>query len=165
MRKLLLRAQGGVREPTEAASGKLCWDDPVNGIMTENNPQPTGEAYRFILENIDSVPHLEALMLLWNSRPRAWTTAELATRLYVPLDKVAAMLSDLERLGAIAESTGSATGYSYVSRSPEQDAMMRQVDEAYRRDLVRISTMIHAKAPSAVREFARAFRWKKEQDG
>jgi hypothetical protein len=42
--------------------------------------------------------------------------------------------------------------------------MMLQVDAAYRRDLVRISTMIHAKASSAVREFARAFRLKKERD-
>jgi hypothetical protein len=54
--------------------------------------------------------------------------------------------------------------YSYFSRSKEQDEMMLLVDNAYRRDLVRISTMIHSKASSSIREFARAFRFKRGQD-
>jgi len=44
------------------------------------------------------------------------------------------------------------------------DALMLQVEVAYRNELIRISRMIHAKAPAAVREFARAFRFKKERD-
>jgi hypothetical protein len=54
--------------------------------------------------------------------------------------------------------------YAYFPLSDEQNEMMRVVDSAYRRDLVRISTMIHSKASPAVREFARAFRFKKERD-
>ena len=41
---------------------------------------------------------------------------------------------------------------------------MREVDFAYRRDLVRISTLIHDKASSPIREFARAFRIRKDKD-
>ena len=41
--------------------------------MIDLNPQPEMNAYEFILENIDSVPQLEALVLLWNSRPVAWS--------------------------------------------------------------------------------------------
>ena len=136
-----------------------------HGVMTENDPQSKDEAYKFILEHIDSVPHLEALMLLWNARPATWTISELAARLYIPKEEVSAVLADLMRLGLIAESGETQGRFSYSSKSPDQDAMMHQVDETYRRDLVRISTMIHSKASSAVREFARAFRWKKEQDG
>jgi hypothetical protein len=132
-------------------------------VMTEN-PLPGMDAYDFILQHIDSVPHLEALMLLWNSRPVGWTSEELATRLYIPSEKVGDLLRDLVRRRWITESHSLPVRYSYFPGSEDQDEMMRQVDAAYRRDLVRISTMIHSKASSAVREFARAFRFKKERD-
>ncbi|MCU1251268.1 MAG: hypothetical protein JWQ49_4297 [Edaphobacter sp.] len=45
----------------------------------------------------------------------------------------------------IAESCTEPPRYSYVSKTVEQDELMRMVDTAYRQDLVRISTMIHAK--------------------
>ncbi|MGH9587915.1 MAG: hypothetical protein ACRD3F_13255 [Acidobacteriaceae bacterium] len=120
--------------------------------------------YEFILENIDSVPHLEALVLLWNSRPVGWTTEELASRLYIPAEKVDSLLADLVRLQFLAKTTSSPAKFSYNPRSEEQNEMMRLVDSAYRRDLVRISTMIHSKTSPSVREFARAFRIKKERD-
>ena len=56
------------------------------------------EALQFIAENIDSVPHLEALILLWNSRPVSWNLAELASRLYVTPERVHEILNDLMRL-------------------------------------------------------------------
>lgn len=132
--------------------------------MSEVNPQPEMNAYEFILENIDSVPHLEALVLLWNSRPVAWTCEELASRLYIPEEKVSSLLADLVRLQLIAKTAGPPPKYSYFPRSEEQSEMMRLVDIAYRRDLVRISTMIHSKTSPSVREFARAFRFKKDRD-
>lgn len=121
-------------------------------------------AHEFVLENIDSVPQLEALILLWNSRPVWWTCEELASRLYVPFDRVMGLLRDLVRLQLVVESGTEPSKFSYYSRSKDQDAMMLLVDDAYRRDLVRISTMLHEKASPAVRDFARAFRFKKEQD-
>jgi hypothetical protein len=129
--------------------------------MKEANPQPEMNAYEFILENIDSVPHLEALVLLWNSRPVGWTADELASRLYIPAENVVNLLTDLVRLQLIAKTSGAPAKFSYHPRSEDQDEMMRLVDSAYRRDLVRISTMIHSKASPSVREFARAFRIKK----
>ncbi len=119
------------------------------------------DPYEFILEKVDTVPHLEALMLLWNSRPVGWTCAELGSRLYIPLDKVGDLLRDLVRIQLIAESPTEPPRYSYVAKNSEQDDLMRMVDSAYRQDLVRISTMIHAKASPGVREFARAFLFKK----
>ena len=132
--------------------------------MTDQNPQNRMDAYEFILKNIDSVPHLEALILLWNSRPVAWTRDELASRLYIAKEKVTDLLRDLVRLHLVAESRTSPAKYSYFSGSNEQDGLMQQLDAAYRQDLVRISTMIHSKASSPIREFARAFRFKKEQE-
>lgn len=132
--------------------------------MVEVNPHPEMNVYEFILEKIDSVPHLEALVLLWNSRPVGWICEELASRLYIPVEKVDSLLADLVRLQLITKSTTEPAKFSYNQRSQNQDEMMRLLDAAYRRDLVRISTMIHSKASPSVREFARAFRIKKDRD-
>lgn len=132
--------------------------------MEEKNRQPGIDVYKFILEKMDSVPHLEALMLLWNSRPVGWTCEELASRLYVPSEKVNDLLRDLVRLQLVKRSDVSPLKYSYFSRSEEQDELMSRIDAAYRRDLVRISTMIHSNTSSSVREFARAFRFKKDRN-
>ncbi|HEY1767526.1 MAG TPA: hypothetical protein VGG26_07715 [Terracidiphilus sp.] len=132
--------------------------------MTDHNPRSPRDVYEFILKNVDSVPHLEAIILLWNSRPVAWNPEELATRLYIAPEKVLALLRDLVRLQLITETAGSPPKFSYFARSQEQDELMGSLDAAYRRELVRISTMIHSKASSSVLEFARAFRLKKERD-
>lgn len=50
--------------------------------MTEQVPS-IQDADKFILDEIDSVPHLEALLLLWNNRPKQWTSREIADALYV----------------------------------------------------------------------------------
>jgi hypothetical protein len=132
--------------------------------MTKQNQQPMPDVYDFILANIDSVPHLEALVLLWNSRPAGWSCEDLAGRLYIATDKVKVLLRDLLRLQLVAESPEAPQTFSYFARSSEQDEMMLRVDAAYRHELVRISTMIHSKTSSSVLEFARAFRLKKERD-
>jgi len=131
--------------------------------LTEKDPTRT-DPYEFILEYIDSVPHLEALMLFWNSRPVGWTCEEMASRLYVPIEKVVAILRDLVRLQVVQELPATPAKFSYLPSSDEQNDLMRRIDEAHRRDLVRISTMVHSKASSPVREFARAFRLRKDRD-
>jgi hypothetical protein len=122
------------------------------------------DPYEFIDQQIDSVPHLEALILLWNSRPVGWTAEELSSRLYLPPERAAEVRRDLQRLEIAQEIPGTPPKYSYFPRSNEQDELLHQIDVAYRRDLVRISTMIHEKASSPIREFARAFRIRKDKE-
>lgn len=118
----------------------------------------------FIAEQIDTVPHLEALMILWNSRPKEWTVPEMAKALYISDDAARTLLQDLSRRDLAVQMSAPVETYSYQSISEEQDALLRSVDAIYRREVVRISTIIHAKAPSSVREFARAFRFIKEKE-
>ncbi len=122
------------------------------------------DVYEYILEKIDAVPHLEAVILLWNSRPVGWTPEELASRLYLPADKVIEILNELLRQQLVQQIPAPTPKYSYLPRNEEQDEWMYKVDNAYRRELVRISTMLHSKASPSVREFARAFRFKKERE-
>ena len=85
-------------------------------------------------------------MLLWNSRPVVWTCAELGTRIYIAPEKLGELLRDLVRMQLIAESSAEPPRFSYVPRTSEQDELMGMLDTGHRHDLVRISTMIHAKA-------------------
>lgn len=122
------------------------------------------DVYDYILDKIDAVPHLEAIILLWNSRPVAWMAEELASRLYLSNEKATAILNDLARQQLVQQISGSTPKYSYLPRNEEQDEWMFKVDAAYRRELVRISTMLHSKASPSIREFARAFRIKKDRE-
>lgn len=130
--------------------------------MPEQGPKT--DVYDYIFENIDSVPHLEAVILLWNSRPVGWSAEELASRLYVPTERTGEILQDLMRQQLVQQTAGSPPRFSYLPHSDEQNEWMIRVDTAYRREIVRISTMLHSKASPSVREFARAFRFKKDRD-
>lgn len=126
--------------------------------------QTEARVNQFIFDEIDTVPHLEALLLIWNSRPQPWTAENLASRLYISQEKVMRLLGDLINRSFISKVTTQPEGYRYESSSLDQDELLADVDAAYRREVVRISTMIHAKPSASVREFARAFRLKKERE-
>ncbi len=55
----------------------------------------------FILENIDSIAELEALLPLYRERAQTWDDAAIAKRLYVNSDIVRTILAKLERLNLI----------------------------------------------------------------
>jgi hypothetical protein len=126
--------------------------------MEEKNPLRF-DVDRFILDEIDSVPHLEALLLLWNTRPRRWANEELARSLYIPTDRTRQIIRDLQQRDLIVCESDS----SFYSASEARDQLIAAVDHTWRRELVRLSNMIHSKASPAVREFARAFRFKKDK--
>jgi hypothetical protein len=123
----------------------------------------TKQVDQFILDYIDTVPHLEALLLAWNSRPKAWSVSDMAKSLYVPHELADNILRDLSQKNLLSQ-TSDASGDLYQYEPGDQDHLVAQVDFAYRRELIRISRMIHAKAPAALRDFARAFRFTKEKD-
>jgi len=131
--------------------------------MTERT-QGQSEVDRFILDRIESVPHLEALLLVWCNRPKVWTVGELAERLYVEPKIVGVILDDLVRSQLLSANSGRPPHYGYESRSEQQDHLMQAVQETYRLELVRISNLIHSKPSAAMREFARAFRFTKERE-
>lgn len=123
----------------------------------DENPRRV-EVDHLILDEIDSVPHIEALLILWNNRPRTCAVEELAGLLFLPQDRTRQILEDLQQRALIVSGE---TGSSYNSAYP-RDHLMADVDRIWRRELVRVSNMIHSKASPAVREFARAFRFKKD---
>ena len=126
-----------------------------------NEGSSTPDVDRFVVDFIDSVPHLEALLLLWRSRPRRWSIAELASALYLQSRKADAIANELVRAG-LASATSD--GLGYVGDNAEQDQLISAVDETYRRETVRLSTMLHARGSRALRDFAESFQLKKKKE-
>ena len=121
----------------------------------------TDELLEFIARRIDSVPHLEALLLFWENPEAVWTSAEIAARVYVSRDTARAVLQDLARHGFIVSTAEDS--YRYQQGWDEAQILPRVAD-AYRRHLVQVAELIHAKAGStSVHEFARAFKFKQKE--
>ena len=119
---------------------------------------------QFIMDEIDSVPHLEALLLLWRSAPQQFSAAQIAEQLYIHPGQAAGIAEDLHRRGLIAREHASAAGFFYDMHSEERNRLIEAVDASYRRELIRISGIIHSKASPGVRAFANAFRFRKDKD-
>lgn len=117
----------------------------------------------FLRDYIDTVPHLEAFLLLWNSRPRPWSVKDMAEGLFVTPETAKRILDDLLYQQLIAGVSSRNETYQYKS-DPERDELVALVDATYRRELIRVSTLIHSKPSAAIREFARAFRLKKDRE-
>ena len=127
-----------------------------------NAPDISERVLKFIANKIHTVPELEALLLLWQEPNRLWRVQEVAQRLYVPEDSAAAILRALHNR-QLASVEGDHTHYRYSSAWDDSGTLMSEVAETYRHNLVRVATLIHSGASSAVREFARAFTLKKER--
>ncbi len=130
--------------------------------MAEDTPD-RAEVDRFILDHIDSVPHLEGLLLLWRDGSKPWTAEHVSKRLWIGCEDARSLLQDLVRERLVIVIAGEEEQYRYQSE-PSNDRLIQAVADSYRADIIRISTMIHGKPSSAVRAFARAFRFTKEQE-
>ena len=117
----------------------------------------------FILRRIDSVPHLEALLLIWEKPEVQWTDDEIARRVYVGRDKARAILQDIARRGFIVPVNAAADAYRYEP-GWDQAQIMSRVADTYRQHLVHVASLIHSNtATGAVAEFARAFEFKQKE--
>ncbi len=104
---------------------------------------------------------MEALLLLWDNKPRAWSEPEIAARLFISPERAGELMRDLIEEGFAALDAHS---YRYRSASKPRDRLVEAAASAYRRELVRISTLIHSKANPSARAFARAFRFGKKKE-
>lgn len=117
---------------------------------------------RFLAEKIDDVPQLEALLLLWENSTRSWSCEEIAARIYVRSAVCMSTLQALVRRDLVTLDESSQR-YQYNRAWDEDGSRMSEIAITYRRQLVQVTRFIHSRAPSSVREFARAFDFKKER--
>ena len=127
------------------------------------SPEIPARVLQFLAERIDTVPQLEAVLLLWQDPQRLWSEEELAGRIYVGRPVAAAILQALQRQQLVTAEPSSVARYRYNPQWDPTGEVMPEVAAAYRRHLVPLATFIHSRASTAVREFARAFDLKKDR--
>lgn len=120
------------------------------------------EIDRFIREEIETVPQLEALLLFWRRSPSHWTCHDLAEALYVSPVVAEQVLLHLVSRHWIVEVPAHTGHFSLIRDAPEKEALLAALDTIYRQDLLRISRMIHENSSPGLRDFARSFRIKKD---
>ena len=127
------------------------------------SPEIPARVLQFLAERIDTVPQLEALLLLWENPQQLWSEEQLAGRIYVGRQVAATILHGLQRQQLVTADPESAVRYRYNPQWDPSGEIMPEVAAAYRSHLVPLATFIHSRASTAVREFARAFDLKKDR--
>lgn len=118
---------------------------------------------RFIFEKIDSVAEMEALLLLRSNLETLWSVVMLAKRLYITEEQTAKILDHLCLEGLLTNCSDEHPGYRYQPKSLELQNSVDRVAEIYKKHLVPISNLIHSKPRARVKEFADAFRLRKDK--
>lgn len=129
-------------------------------------PAITEDIRRFVLTSIPSVPHLEALLLLRGGTGEAWSTAQLAERLYIAEKVAAGLLEDLCESGMAilvdAEANAAPVRYRYQPASEQLRGTIDNLADLYARRLVDVTHLIHSKLDRKAQQFADAFKWRKD---
>lgn len=114
---------------------------------------------RFIVDAIDSVPELEALLLLRAQSERSWSPEAAGARLYVSLPVATHVLSALAARGLLVQQGDE---FRYAPFNPDLESVIADVATSYSRQLIAVTRLIHGKPAASVLQFADAFRLRKE---
>lgn len=117
---------------------------------------------QFILEKIDSVAQLEALVLLRDNPKENWSAQALANRLYISEQQTAELVIRLCAHGFVIATASEPPLYRYQPSSIELQQTVDRVVEVYSKHLVPVTNLIHSKAKTRVQEFANAFKFRKD---
>ena len=116
------------------------------------------ELREFLARNIDSIAQLEALLLLRGAQGEIWHAPNAAKRLYIGEQEALETLAHLMERGFLVREGG---GFRFYPQSAELSRSVELLAEHYRRHLIPITNLIHAK-PRRIRQFAEAFKLKKD---
>lgn len=116
----------------------------------------------FLLQHIDSIAQLEALLLLRANPESVWNAETLASRLYIPPKETAVLLESLSTDGFLVTTGHAPRFYQYHCVSHDLAGMVDRVACFYAKYLIPVTNLIHAKSQTRVQAFADAFRLRKD---
>lgn len=118
----------------------------------------------FIYANIDSVGKLEVLLLLAKHPERKWLNTEVSREVRGAEAATSRYLSELTSAGVIASDGSSPPQFQYVPHTPQLRRVVEELRSAYHTFSARIIHLIYNKSIEQIREFAQAFRIRKDSD-
>jgi hypothetical protein len=136
-------------------------DSPAR-VSAENVPEIVRS---LIARHLDSVLEVEILLLLYQTRPRAWSAEEIVQKLRIDLAFATQHLTKLCEHGLLRCDGGPpAAMYAFAPASSELEAAAAALDRAYVDRRVSVIELIFAKPLDKIRSFADAFRIRREKD-
>ena len=121
------------------------------------------ELAQFILDKIESVAQLEALLLCRQDPCVDWTTDAIAKRIYVSEEQARSALVRLHSEGLLGVKPGTPNRYHYNPSSEHIETLANQLAETYAKQLVPVTNLIHSKPRTKIQQFADAFRLRKDE--
>jgi hypothetical protein len=121
------------------------------------------DVQRFILEKIDSIGHLECLMLLRGSPDNWWEEDRIAERLYISVKDCQLIATGLHTAGLLLREDNGHR-YRYCPSRGDLREMVDRLAYYYARHVVPISNLVHSRPRSRIEEFSRAFDIDKKGD-
>ncbi len=118
-------------------------------------PEPV---QRFIAANIESAEQLEVLLLLHRHPDRGWRAHDVSREIFTVPAAATLRLESLVELGFLRSDGAADPEYRYQPRSPELDAEVQALADAYRADRVGVLNLVFRRPPDPVRSFSDAFR-------
>jgi hypothetical protein len=124
------------------------------------------EVRDFILTNIDSIGLLEVLNLVFKKRDREWTSAQASQELRSSDQSTDRHLMKLQALRIVTKSTQSPPTFKYEPSDPKLASVLDGLIIAYTVFPIRVMELIYQKPSSVLRDFAEAFKIRKDpKDG
>jgi hypothetical protein len=121
------------------------------------------EVQRFVLDRIDSIAQLEAILMMRNAPDTWWPSCTLAERLYIADQTCRSELDGLCQKGlVVAREEDIGWSYRYAPSNGELREFVDRLVYYYSHHLVPISNLIHGKPRTRIQEFADAFTLKKK---
>jgi hypothetical protein len=114
----------------------------------------------FILQRLNSIAELEALLLLWRNPDQDWDKVSLARRLYITEPLAGRVLLQLRAQNLVEENNGF---YRYGRSSEALGVIVDRLAQLYTTHLIPITHLVHSKASSRIQEFADAFVLRKDK--
>lgn len=113
---------------------------------------------QFVLDRIDSIGELEALLLLRNSPDTWWEDAAVAQRLYLGTEQGRSILAKMETAELlISQGEVPNRRWRYRPQSGDLREMIDRLAYYYTKHLVPMSNLVHEKSKIRIQEFSRAF--------
>jgi hypothetical protein len=117
---------------------------------------------RLLAERIDSIAQLELLLLLHRSAPEPWDAQRVAAELRLEPAWAEGELAELCRRGLCAEASADAPSYRFHPASSELEKAVATLAACYGDRRVTIIGLIYGRPNDPIRQFADAFRIRRE---
>jgi hypothetical protein len=125
-------------------------------VSSEATPEPV---LRFIDRHIESVEHLEILLLLCQEN-RDWSFHDIFKRIQSSEASVMQRLQQLTEAGLIVKN---GTSFRFEPREDSMRGVVCELTDLYRQRRVRVIEAIYSRKTDAVQTFADAFRFKQKE--